>query len=138
VLAVLMVSYASSLRAYLQQRQELMSLQHQIDSSTQSIARLEREKRRWNDPAFVRAETRARLGWVLPGEIAFRVIGENDKPLGQHDSLPDPGAVSDASRPIWWKTAWGSMEAAGNPQEKSDVPQPVMRIKAPKSPAQHR
>jgi hypothetical protein len=132
VLALLMVSYASSLRAYLQQREHIQSLHESIVTSKADIARLEREKKRWSDPAYVRAMAHERLGWVLPGEIGFQVIDENGKPLDHHDSLADP-AVTESGRPIWWKTAWGSMEAAGNPKDESEEPQPVTRIRAPKN-----
>lgn len=132
VLAVLMVSYASSMRAYLQQKQHMDALQADIDSSKVAIAKLEREKERWGDPAYVRAIAHQRFGWVLPGEIGFQVIGEDGKPLDHQDSLTDPGATTTAARPIWWKTAWGSMEAAGNPKDPAQQPQPLTRIRAPK------
>jgi hypothetical protein len=133
VLAVLMVSYASSLKAYLQQRQHLTTLRAEIADSTTSIAQLEREKKRWKDPAYVRAITHERLGWVLPGEIGFQVIGPDGKPLDHHDTLSAPAATKPVPAP-WWQSAWGSVEAAGNPPKaKDDVPPPVARISAPKS-----
>ncbi len=135
VLAVLMVSYASSMRAYLQQRQHLIALHHDIASSKATIAKLEREKKRWSDPAYVRAVTHERLGWVLPGEIGFQVVDGNDKPLGHQDSLTSPATSTAAHPPIWWKSAWGSMEAAGNPPtDKPAEPPPATRIRAPKNP----
>ena len=72
VVAVLVVSYASSMRAYLEQRQQINTLQQQIASSKASIAKAEREKRRWKDPAYVEAQARSRFGWVLPGETSYR------------------------------------------------------------------
>src|SRR4051812_7524916 len=54
VLAVLTVSYASSMRAYFQQRSQIGALKDQIALRQASIADLEREKERWQDPAFVR------------------------------------------------------------------------------------
>src|SRR6478735_3119525 len=47
VLAVLTVSYASSLRAYLDQRAHITDLKEQIALRQADIAELEREKRRW-------------------------------------------------------------------------------------------
>ncbi len=132
VLAVLMISYASSMRAYLQQRHQILALQEQITASKQSIADLTREKKRWADPAYVRAMAHERLGWVLPGEISFQVIGKNGKPLGHHDTLPQDTST-DARPPIWWKSAWKSMEAAGNPPKKAATPKPATRIKPPQS-----
>ncbi len=132
VLAVLMVSYASSMRAYFEQRHHLDALQADIDGSKSNIAALKREKERWDDPAYVRAQARQRFGWVLPGEIAFQVIGEDGKPLDHDDSLTDPAVVTEAARPLWWQSAWRSVEVAGNPEDNSAVPPPAEQIRAPK------
>jgi len=129
VLAVLMVSYASSMRAYFEQRQHLASLRASIASSQGNIEDLRREKNRWSDPAYVEAQARARFGWVMPGEIGYQVIGEDGEPLTKGDSLSDPGVVTD-DQPLWWQSAWGTVLAAGNPQD--ELPPPAAQIRAPK------
>ena len=130
VLAVLMVSYASSMRAYFEQRQHLASLRASIAASQGNIEDLRREKNRWRDPAYVEAQARARFGWVMPGEIGYQVIGEDGEPLTQGDSLSDPGVVSDGEQPLWWQAAWGTVLAAGNPED--EPPPPATQIRAPK------
>lgn len=134
VLAVLMVSYASSMRAYFEQRHQMDSLQGDIAESRANIEALQREKARWDDPAYVRAQARQRFGWVLPGEIAYQVIGEDGKPLDHDDSLTDPGVTTETDQPLWWQSAWRSVEVAGNPEEEAEVPPPATKIKAPKPP----
>ena len=129
VLAVLMVSYASSLRAFLEQREHLSSLRASIAESSTNIDDLEREKQRWEDPAYVEMQARQRFGWVMPGEIGFQVIDENGNPLADDNSLTDPDAVVEVDKPLWWESAWGSVEAAGNP--KKEMPRPADRISAP-------
>jgi cell division protein FtsB len=134
VLAVLMVSYASSMRAYLEQRRHLAALHQNIAESRAQIADLQREKKRWNDPAFVRTVAHQRFGWVLPGEIGFQVLDETGKPLGHTDTLSDPTSVTEANRPQWWQSAWGSVVTAGKPEvTQADLPHPVTKIKPPKS-----
>lgn len=128
VLAVLAVSYASSMRAYLEQKQHLQELRESIADSRKNIAALQREKRRWKDPAFVEAQATQRLSWVMPGEISFQVIGEDGRPLDHEDTLSDPDAIDVENEPAWWETAWQTMEAAGNPE---DVPNPVEEIDPP-------
>jgi hypothetical protein len=130
VLAVLMVSYASSMRAYFEQKQHLANLRASIVSSEDNIAELEREQRRWKDPAFVEAQARERFGWVMVGETGYQVIGEDGEPLAGDDSLTDPGTPTEADQPEWWQRAWGSVEAAGNPPEHK--PAPADEIRAPK------
>lgn len=132
VLAVLMVSYASSMRAYLEQQKHLQGLRHDIATSKARIADLQREKRRWQDPAYVEAQARRRFGWVMPGEIGYQVIGEDGKPLGHRDSLSRPKPAAGESEPTWWQAAWGSVEAAGNPPVARERPQPLTEIRLPK------
>jgi Septum formation initiator len=132
VLAVLMVSYASSMRAYLEQRRHLASLRADIAASRAQISDLQREKKRWNDPAYVRTVAHQRFGWVLPGEIGFQVLDDDGRPLGHTDTLSDPARTTTADRPEWWQSAWGSVVAAGEPPTTDDVPPPVTTIKPPK------
>jgi cell division protein FtsB len=80
VVAVLAVSYASSMKAYLQQRAHIEDLKDQIATTSAEIDDLEREKRRWNDDAYVRAQARERFGYVMPGETSYVVLDEDGKP----------------------------------------------------------
>jgi cell division protein FtsB len=115
VLAVLTVSYASSLRAYLDQRALIDDLQESIGQREASIAELEREKSRWDDPAFVRAQARARFGYVMPGQTGFQVLDADGKPLDGRGGLADPDDVLTTTPTPWWSDAWDSVELAGNP-----------------------
>lgn len=121
VLAVLTVSYASSLRAYLQQRAHIGDLKAQIAEREASIDDLEREKRRWDDPAYVKTQARARFGYLMPGESGFEVIGP-DGPLEAQASLNDPDEVIKTVPKAWWTAAWESMEDAGNPPPPPEEP----------------
>ncbi|WP_114424234.1 FtsB family cell division protein [Nocardioides houyundeii] len=125
VLAVLTVSYASSLRAYLDQRALIGDLQESIARREVSIAELEREKGRWDDPAFVRAQARERFGYVMPGQTGFQVLDADGKPLDGRDGLDDPDDVLTTTPTPWWSDAWDSVELAGNP--------PPAQPRAPKS-----
>ena len=127
VLAVLTVSYASSMRAYLHQRSYIQGVKEQIAERESGLTALEREKRRWEDPAFVRAQARKRFGYVLPGETGVLVIDVDGKPLGTGTSLPDPDEIGLLTPTAWWTTAWESVELAGNPPEQ-DQGEPVDRI----------
>ena len=118
VLAVLTVSYASSLRAYLEQRSHIGDLKVAIAEREASINSLEREKQRWQDPAFVQAQARARFGYVMPGETGFLVLDENGDPLESQAALSDPDDVIKIVPTAWWSDAWASVELAGNPPVK--------------------
>ena len=127
VLAVLMVSYASSLRAYFQQRHEIQQLQSSIAQSQTDISALEREKNRWHDPAYVVSQARARFAFGFPGEIGYRVLGADGKPLDQQDSLSQPRTSGDG-KPEWWQTTLSSIQTAGDPPKETP---PATKITVP-------
>ena len=97
VAAVLVVSYASSMRAYLEQRSQISDLRAQIASSQTDIEALEREKRRWDDEAYVAAAGAAalRLGDArrdrLPGDRSRREAARAHR-------LPDRPELRGAAR----------------------------------------
>jgi hypothetical protein len=131
VLAVLVVSYASSLRAYLQQRHQLQSLLESIRSSQADITALQREKKRWGDDAYVIAQARARFAFGFPGEIGYQVLDVNGKPLDHADSLTNPSRTGDG-RPEWWQTTLTSIDTAGHPPHVST---PAHRVVTPPQPS---
>jgi cell division protein FtsB len=122
VVAVLMVSYASSLKAFLQQRAHINDLQTQIAQSEADIDALEAEKRRWDDEAYVEQQARARLGYVMPGEKTYLVLDENGDALRPASQLDDPAEVISTSEAPWWSDAWESVELAGNPPKPAKPP----------------
>jgi len=130
VLAVLAVSYASSLRAYLQQRSNINALEAQIAQREDKIDDLRDEKKRWDDPAYVAQQARARFGYVAKGETPFVVVDADGKPLDVSAELGDPAKVADPDRRTWYDDAWDSMKIAGNPP--ITVRDPQDEIKAPK------
>jgi cell division protein FtsB len=127
VFAVLVISYASSMRAYLQQRDHINDLKQQIASSKANIATAEREKRRWHDPAYVEAQARSRFGWAMPGETTFVVLGSDGKPLTTDDALTDPDTIAQPKAKAWWGKAYSTLEAADHPAKKI-TPTPATRI----------
>jgi len=127
VLAVLAVSYASSLRAFLQQRSEMQALQSEIAERQDHIDDLAREKRRWEDEAFVDAQARERLGYVMPGETAYVALDADGEPLEEGPTLSDPATVDPEEPEAWWTPVWGSVELAGDPPRAGD-PIPLTRI----------
>lgn len=127
VVSVLAVSYASSMRAYLQQREQIGDLKDQIALRRASISDLEREKRRWEDPAYLRQQARE-LNFVMPGETAYVVLDENGEPLEHTTELTDPTTVAQKPPTAWWETAWESVELAGHPPKPESTTGPATRI----------
>ncbi len=122
VVAVLMVSYASSMKAFLQQRAHINEVQAQIVERQAAIESLEAEKKRWSDPAYVAQQARARLGYVMPGEKTYIVLDENGQALRPSASLDDPAQVLNTTPTPWWSDAWASVELAGHPPKAKKPP----------------
>ncbi len=122
VLALLAVSYASSMRAYLQQRAHISDLKSQIAQREANIDQLEREKRRFRDPAYVESQARARFGFLMPGETAYTVIGADGRELASHATLSDPSTVDPKTPTAWWSEEWKSVRLAGNPPRPQAPP----------------
>lgn len=115
VLAVLAVSYASSVRAWLNQRSEHDELRAQISEQRAAVAELEQTRRRWRDPAYIEAQARMRFSWVMPGEIGYRVIDGDGSVLSGGGALAEPVVErAAAEQPEWWEFAWDSVVAAGS------------------------
>lgn len=133
VFAVLVVSYASSMRAYLQQRAQMNDLKDQISTSQRQINALKLEKLRWNDKAYVEQQARERFGWVLPGETAYQVIGRDGKPLVGTDQLSSAASLDHSTPTAWWTRAYGTLEEADHPHV-NDKPAPLTKI-VPTAPA---
>ena len=121
VVAVLAVSYASSMRAWLKQRSDINTLSAQIAQQQADVAGLEQTKKRLHDPAYIESLARLRFGWIMPGETGYRVIDANGDVLADGASqLSDPTAAKSAPDPEWWQDVYGSVVAAGeDPQASS-------------------
>lgn len=128
VVAVLVVSYASSLKAYLQQRHDIKALQSEIVSRQRSIDQLQEQKDRWQDPAYVKQQARATFGYVMPGETSYVALDAQGHQIQAKSELGKPAKVGVSRTPTaWWDTAWGSVELAGNPP-KQDTKGPATTI----------
>lgn len=122
VIAGIGLVLAHSLRVYFVQSQEIAEMRAQIVAEKEKITGLEDKLARWNDPAYVRSVARQRLGWVMPGETGYRVIGADGKPL-QGPAI----GTNEAEEPQgpWWDRMWRSVKVADAPAPASSpAPQP--------------
>jgi cell division protein FtsB len=115
VLLILTISYATSLRIYFSQAHEISATNAEIAERQQRIRDLQGELGRWDDEAYVRTQARERLGWVVPGETGYTVVGADGKPLGGGAQISAEAATQEPSQNAWWSKLWGSVEAADRP-----------------------
>jgi len=112
VVCALVVSAALPLRELFAQRGEISALEQEQAQAQARVDALEAEKARLGDPAYVAAEARRRLHFVLPGETSYVLVLPSPQP-GAVDDL-DAGEVSDEP---WYSQVWGSVEVADAPPE---------------------
>lgn len=127
VVLLLIASYTSSLHAWWEQKGQLESKRAEIVMRKDAIRNLQDDKARWGDRAFVEQQARERFGWVLPGEVGYRVIGSDGKVQGDLPTLDAP-PVPKARQ--WYDTLWGTVVEAGKePKKKAVEPDPNKVLK---------
>ncbi len=76
---ILVLFLAQPAQRYFAQRAQINALRQQVSASEERVAKAKAELARWNDPAYVKAQARARLHFVMPGETQYIVIDPSDK-----------------------------------------------------------
>ena len=121
VICVLTLTIAGPVRTYFAQRTEMKQLAASETALRQQISELEQQKGKLGDPAFIAAQARERLGFVMPGEIPYQV----QLPPGA--ALPaDPGSQpkSAPSSDPWYTSLWHTIADSphGPPVPSPPVP----------------
>jgi cell division protein FtsB len=110
VVCLLAISLAYPLREYLAQRGEIADYRSQVAEQEQRVDELRRAQRRWQDPAYVEAQARERLRYVMPGETSYVVLEADEAPAQDGVVVRQPET---ADRSPWFADLWHSVEAAG-------------------------
>ncbi|MFX4273549.1 FtsB family cell division protein [Propionibacteriaceae bacterium Y1685] len=117
VMLLLIISYASSLRVFFDQQRQLAEADQEIAVRQSRIDDLTAELERWKDPMYVKAQARERLGWAMPGETGYRVVGPDGKPIvpgAEIEGGEQAPTLEDDS--AWYERLNGSVEAADAPR----------------------
>jgi len=121
----LVVSAALPLREYLSQRGQIAAAEAKNAQQRQRVEALEQQLQQWRDPAFVKAQARARLHFVMPGEYAYVVLAPSSAPApGVPRRAALPGVVAVGDEAPWYSQVWGSVQAADRP---APSPRPARR-----------
>ena len=62
------------LSEYFTMQTQIAQLQAKLDEAKKNLEEVTAEKKRWDDPVFIRAQARDRLFYVVPGEISYLVL----------------------------------------------------------------
>jgi hypothetical protein len=105
-LGLLVLGLAVPVQAWFAQRAEIAALQAEVDATEVRVAELTVLKERWTDPAFIAAEARRRLHFVLPGEVGYVALDGEGRPAAETLSA---AAVENLP---WFEAIWGSVASA--------------------------
>lgn len=110
---LLVGSYTATFRAWWSAQSDISASQAERTQLKADIADLEDQKRRFDDPAYIRQQARERFGWVMPGEVGYRVIGADGEVRGD---VPTLAAPAEARTDAWYDKLWGSVVTSGEPE----------------------
>lgn len=86
VVAALLV-LAAPLKTLVEQRQQIAQLEQSLQDAQDSVDDLEGQVARWSDPAYIQAQARERLYYILPGDVSYLIVGDGGTTTGA-DELP--------------------------------------------------
>ena len=124
---MLAVTLMPTLRAMLNQQNEINNVRNSIGQQREKVAAMKQEQRQWSDPAFIEQQARERLKFVRVGETSYTVI---DTPTaapatGARAKIAAPARATSADNP-WYGQLWESMVIADTPAVVAKAP-----VKAP-------
>lgn len=117
-IGAVVLTLAVPVQQYLAQRAQLRGLAAQERAARERVASLQQQQARWNDPAYVREQARARLHFVKPGETAYVIVDPALQPAFTAVPAPKP---QPASGP-WYGKLWSTVTTAAQVPTKTVAP----------------
>jgi uncharacterized coiled-coil protein SlyX len=111
-----MLTLAVPLRALIQERREIKSLEQQVTAQQTTIDQLNNRRVRLADVAYLQALARERLNYVFPGEVGFVVLDEETNTAITGVS----GALVPNTDDSWYTKLWTSTKLADQPPAAND------------------
>ena len=109
VICVLTLTIAGPVRTYFAQRTEMDQLTASEAALRHQIADLEQKKGKLGDPAYIAAQARERLGFVMPGDTPFQV---QLPPTAAVSPQPGSETAKPASNDPWYTALWHTIADA--------------------------
>jgi cell division protein FtsB len=102
---------ASPLKTLIEQRQQIAQLEASLADAQDAVDDLNAEVARWSDPAYIQAQARERLYYILPGDISYLVVGDAGAGAAD-DHLPISDEIQ-TTQTDWIGGLLGSVYTAG-------------------------
>ncbi len=129
VVVVLITVLAIPSKEWLAQRARIASLEESLSVTRANVDSLTQTAARWQDPAYIEAQARARLHFVRPGEVGYVVLTDEH----QQESTPGTRRALAAvpSGGPWWSAVWSTVTEAAKPGDPDAQPAPAPAQAAP-------
>ncbi len=139
VVCVLTLTIAGPVRTYFAQRTEMKQLAASEKALRSQIAELQSQKAKLADPAYIAAQARERLGFVMPGDIPYQV--QLPPGVAEPPQAGQQAQTAARSSDPWYSALWhtiadtphGPPPAAGEPAPAQ--PGPASDVPLPPAPA---
>lgn len=110
VVCALVLSLAYPVKQYLAQRSDIASLQRDNAEREKAVEDLRERKRQLTDPAYLEAQARKRLQYVMPGDTSYIVVDKSgEEPESQEDQEVTEQPKQTGS---WYSRLFDSVERA--------------------------
>jgi cell division protein FtsB len=121
VVCVLTLTIAGPVRTYFAQRTEMKQLAASEAALRTHIADLEQQKVKLADPAYIAAQARERLGFVMPGDTPYQVQ------LPAADAVPAQpggGVTPEPGSDPWYTSLWHTIADTAHGPPPAAAPAP--------------
>ncbi|MEN9923144.1 MAG: hypothetical protein RIS09_658 [Actinomycetota bacterium] len=115
ILIVLIITFVLAVptRQLIEQQSRINALRAQEEANQALITELTKDINRWQDPAYVKAQAKSRLHYVMPYEVGYIVLEAGEAEAVGFATLPNQQTTGTSSR-AWYRTLWQSIEQAGD------------------------
>lgn len=107
-----------TLHSYLAEKTAVDALRAQVAAAQRENDDLNADLSRWDDPAYITAQARERLSFVMPGETAWRVVDPETVPGEAPDPVTTPAATTTPDAP-WYGKVWQSVQGADQASDET-------------------
>lgn len=119
--AIAVIILAGPLQDFFAQQEEKRVLNAQLAESKAELESLQQQVDLWNDPSYVQAQARKRLGFVMPGQTLYYVSGNLASADDEQKQTEEARAIALRRKAMpFYVGLWKSIEIAGTAELGSD------------------
>ncbi|WP_353065180.1 FtsB family cell division protein [Arcanobacterium hippocoleae] len=119
---IAVIILANPVQDFLAQQEEKRALSAKLTETKAELDALQQQIDLWNDPSYVQAQARKRLGFVLPGQTLYYVSGELTDAEKKKKASEEERAIALRRKSMpFYLGLWKSIEIAGTVELKPEA-----------------